>query len=303
MKIGIDIGGSHIGVGLVKDDGKLISQKSIDIDIAKLETEIKIKNFILESIYKMISDLLKKQNLTIKSIEKIGIAAPGNPSKTELRNLVNLRIKSFDIGKILKEKYHCPVSIKNDGKCAGIAEKQFGALKNYNDAVFLCIGTGVGSAVFLQGKLLEPTNNSGFELGHIVIEKGGNYCNCGNYGCFETYASMKRFKEKVKKELSLPKDMKSEEIQKYIRENIEHKHIKALVDEYIDYLGCGIANIVNIFEPEAIAIGGSFVYYHDIFIPKLQKKLKEYRFNKESEIDIICAKLMNEAGIIGSTEI
>lgn len=303
MKIGIDIGGSHIGVGLVKDDGKLISQKSIDIDIAKLETEIKIKNFILESIYKMISDLLKKQNLTIKSIEKIGIAAPGNPGKTELRNLVNLRIKSFDIGKILKEKYHCPVSIKNDGKCAGIAEKQFGALKDYSDAVFLCIGTGVGSAVFLQGKLLEPTNNSGFELGHIVIEKGGNLCNCGNYGCFETYASMKRFKEKVKKELSLPKDMKSEEIQKYIRDNIEHKHIKALVDEYIDYLGCGIANIVNIFEPEAIAIGGSFVYYHDIFIPKLQEKLKEYRFNKESKIDIICAKLMNEAGIIGSTEI
>ena len=66
MKIGIDIGGSHIGVGLVKDDGKLISQKSIDIDIAKLETEIKIKNFILESIYKMISDLLKKQNLRFK---------------------------------------------------------------------------------------------------------------------------------------------------------------------------------------------------------------------------------------------
>ena len=114
---------------------------------------------------------------------------------------------------------------------------------------------------------------------------------------------MKRFKEKVKKELALPKDMKAEEIQKYIRENIDHKHIKSLVDEYIDYLGCGIANIVNIFEPEAIAIGGSFVYYQDIFIPKLEEKIKEYRFNKTSKIDIICAKLMNEAGIIGATEI
>ena len=303
MKIGIDIGGSHIGVGLVKDEGQLISQESIDLDVGKLETEVKIKNFILESIYRMISELLKKQNLTINSIEKIGIAAPGNPGKTELRNLVNLHITKFEIGKILKEKYNCPVSIKNDGKCAGLAEKQFGALKFYDDAVFLCIGTGVGSAVFLQGKLLEPTNNSGFELGHIVIEKGGNYCNCGNYGCFETYASMKRFKEKVKRELSLPKNIKSEEIQRYIRENINHKHIKALVDEYIDYLACGIANIVNIFEPEAIAIGGSFVYYHDIFIPRLQTKLKEYRFNKTNKIDIICAQLMNEAGIIGATEI
>ena len=104
MKIGIDIGGSHIGIGLVKDNGKLLSQKSIDIDISKFDTEIKVKNFILESIYKMISELLKKYNLSIKSIEKIGIAAPGNPSKTELRNLVNLKIKKFDIGKILKEK-------------------------------------------------------------------------------------------------------------------------------------------------------------------------------------------------------
>ena len=303
MKIGIDIGGSHISAGLVKNDGELIATTSIDADMSKLETEVKTKTFILESIYKMIDELLKKKNITKNKIEKIGIAAPGNPSKTALRNLVNLHIKEFDIVKILKDKYHCEISIKNDGKCAGLGEKKFGALRNYNDCVFLCIGTGVGSAVFLQGKLLEPTNNSGFELGHVVIEKGGNLCNCGNYGCFETYASMKRFRDKVRKELALPQTMTAKEVQTYIRENAEHKHVKALVDEYIDYLACGMANIVNIFEPEAIAIGGSFVYYSDIFLPLLEKKLQEYRFNKENKIKLLCAKLMNDAGVIGATEI
>ena len=79
--------------------------------------------------------------------------------------------------------------------------------------------------------------------------------------------------------------------------------LKALVDEYIDYLACGMANIVNIFEPEAIAIGGSFVYYSDIFLPLLEKKLQEYRFNKENKIKLLCAELMNDAGVIGATEI
>ena len=108
--------------------------------------------------------------------------------------MVNLHIKEFNLGEELNKKYKVSVKIKNDGKCAGLAEKKYGSLKKYNDCVFLCIGTGVGSAVFLDDDLLEPKQNPGFEFGHMVIDKEGRKCNCGKNGCFETYASMKRFK-------------------------------------------------------------------------------------------------------------
>ena len=96
-----------------------------------------------------------------------------------------------------------PAAIGNDAKCAAIAEKEFGSLKNYEDAIFLIIGTGVGGAVYLNGKLLRPKRYSGFEVGHTVINKDGIKCSCGRRGCFEVYSSMRRLKEKISKEFNL----------------------------------------------------------------------------------------------------
>lgn len=149
MNIGIDIGGSHIAAGLVTNEGELIDKETRDVNIFS-------PNIIEEEI----NILLEKHNLKKEDISKIGVAAPGNPSKTCIRNLVNLGIEEFNITSFLQERYNIEVHIKNDGKCAGLAEKKYGALQNYNDAVFLCMGTGVGSAVFLNGELLEPTRAS-----------------------------------------------------------------------------------------------------------------------------------------------
>ena len=195
MKIGIDIGGSHIACGIVEKNGNLIAKETRDIDINEIKEEKRAENLIIDIIDNEIRILLEKYNYTKGDISKIGISVPGSPKGSKIRNLVNLNIKEFDIGKVLEEKYNTVVKIKNDGKCAGIAEKQYGSLKQYNDCVFFCLGTGVGSAVFLNGDLLEPKQNPGFEFGHMIIEKNGNLCNCGKKGCFETYASMKRFRQ------------------------------------------------------------------------------------------------------------
>ncbi len=149
MNIGIDIGGSHIATGIVTDSGNLIGKETRDVTV-----------FDPNIIEKEINILLEKYNFKKEHISKIGVAAPGNPSKTCIRNLVNLGIQEFDITYFLKNKYDVEVNIKNDGKCAGLAEKKYGVLQNYNDAVFLCMGTGVGSAVFLNGELLEPARAS-----------------------------------------------------------------------------------------------------------------------------------------------
>lgn len=303
MKIGIDIGGSHIASGIINNNGELMDKETRDISSANIENEEQAQKIILDTIDDEITELFHKNACDKGSISIIGLAVPGSPSKTAIINTVNLHIKKFEIVKILEEKYGVQIKIKNDGKCAGFAEKKYGALKKYDDCVFLCIGTGVGSAVFLGGKLLEPKIHPGFEFGHMIIDKNGNECNCGNKGCFETYASMKRFKKLAIRNLNLKSDIESDELQQYIREKISDIKVEQLINEYIDNLSIGIANIINIFEPEAICFGGSFSYYEDIFLPRLKENLKKYVFNKDSECDLVCAKLKNDAGMIGAVEI
>ena len=303
MKIGIDIGGSHIASGLVDKNGELISKESRDINISKINDEKRVESLIIEIIDNEINMLLEKNDFTRGDISKIGIAVPGSPKDTKIRNLVNLHIKEFNLGDKLKEKYSVNVKIKNDGKCAGIAEKQYGSLKKYSDCIFLCIGTGVGSSVFLDDELLEPKQNPGFEFGHMVIDKNGRKCNCGKNGCFETYASMKRFKAEAISTFDMNLETEAEEVQKYIRENINKKNVKEFVDEYLTNVSIGLANIINIFEPQAISFGGSFSYYCDIFLPILKEKIEKLKFNKDTKVDLITAKLKNDAGIIGATEI
>ena len=301
MKIGIDIGGSHIASGIVDEYGKVIGKETKDISTINVENEEKAKKLTIDIIDSQIKSLLKKFDYEVYDISKIGIAAPGNPTEKAIRNLVNLNIKYFEIGTILEEKYDVKVYIKNDGKCSGLAEKKYGNLKKYSDCIFLCIGTGVGSAVFMDDDLLEPKLNSGFEFGHIIIDKNGPLCNCGNKGCFETYVSMKKLKKEIIKTFKLDSSLKSDEVQKFIRQNIDKEEVKNFVEKYIDNLAIGVSNIINIFEPEAICFGGSFSYYGDIFLPMLEINLKKYVFNKDFKCDLLCTKFKNDAGIIGAS--
>ena len=297
MKIGIDIGGSHIACGIVDKNGKIIEKESKDIDVRKTQDKDHIENLIIEIIESEVNELLEKNNYTMGDITKIGVAVPGSTKDGKIKRLVNLHIEDFDIQNIIKEKYNTDVDVRNDGKCAGIAEKKYGALKRYSDCVFLCIGTGVGSAVFLDDELLEPKRNSGFELGHMVIEKEGKECNCGRKGCFETYASMKRFKLLAIEAFKLARTTESEVLQSYIRANFGKKYVQNFINEYLNNISIGLENIINIFEPETICFGGSFSYYADIFLPMLEEKIYN---DIERKVKLVRAELKNDAGIIGA---
>ena len=141
----------------------------------------------------------------------------------------------------------------------------------------------------------------GFELGHIIIERNGEQCNCGKKGCFETYCAMKRFKEKAKKILNIT-NITSEELLEEIKKNKNNEEIAKLIDEYINNLIIGLSNVIDIFEPEAISFGGSFVYFKDLFYEKLVKEMhkRRYTFNKDDVPEIVLAELQNDAGMIGA---
>ena len=292
MKVGIDLGGSHIGVALINDKDEIV--KKIEKDIEKSEN---ISSEILAMIDSYISKFKEEYN-----IELIGIASPGNPKVNDLSisNIVNLGIEKLDFKDIF-QKHNIPIKLKNDSKSAGLAEFKYGSLKEYEDAVFLCLGTGIGSAVFLNGKLLHANKHIGFELGHIVIDRRGEQCNCGKKGCFETYCAMKRFKEKAKKILNID-NITSEELLEEIKRNKDSYEIKNLIDEYIDNLIIGLSNVIDIFEPEAISFGGSFVYFKDLFYEKLVTEMQKRKstFNKDDVPKIVLAELKNDAGMIGA---
>ena len=292
MKIGIDLGGSHIGIALINAEDKIVQKFEKD-----LEKNEKISAEVLDIIDYYISKYLEQYN-----IELIGIASPGNPKIDDLsvKNIVNLGIERLEFKDIF-HKYNIPIKLKNDSKSAGLAEFRYGSLKQYKDAVFLCLGTGIGSAVFLNGELLQANKHIGFELGHIVIDKNGEQCNCGKKGCFETYCAMKRFKEKAKKILNIT-NITSEALLEEIKKNENNEEIAKLIDEYINNLIIGLSNIIDIFEPEAISFGGSFVYFKDLFYEKLVKEMhkRRYTFNKDDVPEIVLAELQNDAGMIGA---
>ena len=292
MKIGIDIGGSHIGIGLVDNNGSIA---------LKIEKFIKDKTDIKEKIEEFITETVIEMGLT-HNIESIGIAIPGTVTDNKIIKAVNLGIENYDLATNLEKILKIPVKLKNDAKCAALAEQKYGELVSYDDSVFLCIGTVVGTAVIHDGKLLEPDGVPGFEFSHTIIQKDGELCNCGKRGCFETYASLKRFKQRISDRFDL-NTLSGKEIRKFINENPDNQMIKELIKEYVEYLSIGISNIINIFEPDAICIGGSFSEYGNIFYEPLQEALLQGNllFNHRNEIIIKYAKLKNDAGIIGAS--
>lgn len=299
LKIGIDLGGSHIETGLIEED-KIVDQ--IDKNFVNKDRK-NIRKVIVETAIQMINKILENNNLTKKDIEIIGIASPGIISKKTIVKATNLSLEEFCLCEALEEALGINTQIRNDAKCAALAEKKYGSLKNYEDAVFVGIGTGIGGAVFLNGQLLEPDRNEGFEIGHMIIEANGRPCSCGKRGCFETYASIRALKQRVTNILGISSDISGQ----YLRENLlilDNKEVQDEVESFLNYLKIGLGNLIDIFEPEAICLGGSFAYYEgNPILDRLREKIKESdaTFTNSKTPDILTAHFKNDAGIIGAT--
>lgn len=298
MKIGIDLGGSHIAIGVVDNKGKILEK--VEKRITKPEKN-NIKKTIEDYIVEKTTNFLQQYKIT-----EIGIAIPGTVKKEIVIKSVNLGLKNYEIVKNLKEKIHLPIKIRNDGKCAALAENIYGALKSYDRSIFLTLGTGIGGAVIIHNELLDTGDLPGCEFGHMLIEKNGKLCKCGKKGCWETYASMKAFKDNLREILNLDEKTSGKELLDILRKmdknNSKYVQTNKLIEQYIEYLSIGISNLVNIFEPEAIGIGGSFVFYEEVFLEKLKAKLLKDNllFNERKEINIQTAILDNDAGMIGA---
>ena len=231
MNLGIDLGGSHIGVGLVEG-----SELKYTVDKFFSEDDRRdIENAIVRNIDELVNKILVENNLTLDNIEKIGVASPGTVSGGKITS-GNLNIKEYNLKSRLEKLYNKNIKIRNDGKCAALAEKRYGSMKDYDDCVFVNIGTGLGGAAFIDGKLLEPKRYSGFEFGHMTLVKDGIECTCGKKGCFERYCSIKSLKERITKTLNIDSTDISGQ---FLRENLMvkyHDQVQDDINDFIDYL-------------------------------------------------------------------
>lgn len=306
MNIGIDLGGSHIAIGQVQN-GKILEKTEIEI------TEIdkpNITQFIEENILKLLEKLQLKEN-----IETIGIAVPGTVTENRIIKCINLNIENYNIvekmNKLIAEKYNMKnikIKLANDAKCAAIAEKKYGCLREYENSIFLTLGTGIGGAVIINNELLKPKNVPGYEFGHMTINyTSKEKCKCGKTGCFEQYASMKVLKNNLRKVLGLNEYASGEQIYSILKYNKalnnDNKEINEVIDKFAEYLAIGLSNLINIFEPDIIGIGGSYVYFEEFITEKVKEKIMNNNLlcNKRENIIIKPAELGNEAGIIGAS--
>jgi len=291
MNIGIDLGGSHIAVGLVNEENKIISKKEHNWTKEEKEDLIKKQEYYCKKLIKEIIE----ENKNIK-IEKIGI---GYPYRNIVNGIIYREGKEIKLVDILYKEYRIPVYLKNDVKCSAICEKTIGNLKEYDNCIFMTLGTGIGGAYFYKNELVTPNKYQGFEIGHMVIEANGRKCRCGNKGCFEEYASMRIFRKQIA-ELFALEDINSSKMFEILESKQKREETNKIIENYTTYLSIGISNLINIFESDAICIGGSFTYYAPIFMDKLKEKIQN-NFKERTIPDIILAKFENDAGIIGAS--
>lgn len=296
MKIGIDLGGSHIGFGVIENDN-IIEQFEKDFtDEDKAHIIEVIESYIIEKV-KEIEQKYK--------IETIGIAVPGSVKDGTILKMVNLGIYNYNIKQKLEESLNKPISVRNDAKCACIAEfndivKKDAKYSNAN-IVFLSIGTGIGGGVIYNGKLLEGHNFDGYEIGHMVIKDSGIPCKCGKYGCFERYGSILEYKNKVKQRLNIPQEAHGDSLREILDNN--RQEILDINNQYVSDLALGISNLINIFEPDMVVLGGGFTHFSYMFKDKIKETLvnSPLLFNRRDDFDLRIAQLGNDAGIIGAT--
>ena len=312
--IGVDLGGTNIAVGLCDESLKMIDKGSVPT-LADRDGEL-----IVRDMANLAAEIIKRNGLSVSDIASVGIATPGAAnSKTGVVEYANnLPFLNFPIAEIFKK--YLPVEkvlIANDANAAALGEALAGAAKGTKNSVMITLGTGVGGGVIIDGKIFDGgINCAGAELGHIVIVAGGRQCSCGRRGCWEAYSSatgLSRMTKEKMNELKLKgipsllfdeaeKDGKVSARTAFNAMKRGDKHGAMVVDEYIKYLAEGITNIINIFQPEILTIGGGVCNEKEYLTGPLLEivESEQYTRNNANKTKVVTAVLGNDAGIIGA---
>lgn len=278
INIGIDIGGSHVGIGLVNEDGEISAKKDLYYEN---------RNFNLDKTFDFINDFIERHG---DMADSVGIGIPGFAEDTLINYTCNLPLEHIEVTDYLKTKL--PIYISNDANCATIAEYELIDRKMFSNYILVTIGSGIGAGIIINGNLYTGSTGTAGEIGHMIIDKEGIECNCGRKGCFEKYASVS----------ALLKMTDTQNLKEAFYMIDKNPNIQNVFDSFIENLAEGLANVINMYDPEMLVIGGGLSEFEDKFMYKLKSKLVSKIYNKYTyDFNIKVAHLKNDAGIIGAS--
>lgn len=302
--LGIDIGGMTVKGILIDEYGKVFGEDSVPTDSDKGA----------EAMCGNIAKLIDKLILSVDKKEIVG-AGIGCPGLIDSKNGVvvfagNLNLKNFQLSEEIEKRCRLKVKLTNDANAAALGEARFGAGSEYANSILITLGTGVGGGIIINGKLFEGGKSAGTEIGHTVIVENGLKCTCGRRGCFERYASARALIEQTKE--AMEGNRNSEMWKGYDLDTVTGKTPFAyydrdltamlVVDKYISHLACGILNMINVFRPEVIMLGGGVSEQGVALTKPLQKIIDAELFGGTdyAPVKIVKAKLGSRAGAFGA---
>lgn len=306
--IGIDLGGTNIVAAVVDEKYNIIAK-------AKTPTAVpRSAELIFDDIAKVCKEAVEKAGLTMNDISSIGLGTPGTVNSDgviEFANNLNFdNVPAKDM--IIERLGDKPVYVANDANCAALGEAYAGCGNGAKNFIAVTLGTGVGSGVIIDGKIVTGVNNAGGECGHMVIVVDGEACTCGRHGCWEAYASATALINQTKKAMEQYPDSVMHQLAKEEGKVSGKTAFDAMrrgdiagikvVDQYVKYVACGIINLVNALQPEIICVGGGICNEGETLLRPLRRYIEAERYSVYSKIQtkILKAELGNDAGIIGA---
>ena len=312
--IGVDLGGTNIAIGIVNERYEIVRKGSVPTKPERGADPI------IADMAALCRKLIADEGLTLADIESVGVATPGTANNVtgvvEYAN--NIPFLQYPLADGLSAQLDGKkVYIENDANAAAKAEAIAGVAAGAPISVMITLGTGVGGGIIIDGKVYTGFNFAGAELGHVVIQKDGRQCSCGRKGCWEAYSSATGLVNITKDHIlearaagnkTIMDDMIGGDLSK-VSARTAFNAMKqgdevgaAVVDEYISYLSCGIVNMINIFQPNVLSIGGGVCNEGDYLMKPLLEKVWGETYSREGtpRTEILIAKLGNDAGIIGA---
>lgn len=308
-RIGVDLGGTNIVAGVVDEYYRIVGRGKTPTACPRPSDEI------IADIAKVVKLAVEDANISFDDVLSIGIGTPGSVNKQYgiITYANNLGFDNVPCKEILQREFDKPIYIENDANCAALGEAVAGAGDGVENFAAVTLGTGVGTGIVINGKILNGCNDAGGEMGHMVIVADGEPCTCGRKGCWEAYSSATALIRETKKEMENNKDSKMWEIVDGDINNTNGKTAfdamragdesgKKVVDWYIHYLAIGITNLVNILQPQVLCVGGGIGAERENILAPVRKIVADERYSVHTmeQTRICSARLGNDAGVIGA---
>lgn len=306
--IGIDVGGTNLVAGLVKEQGEIVCKVSRPVDKSMSAEQL------CQELIVLADEVRKAGGLPKEEIQAVGIGFPGlvDNRRGVVVTTTNMPFRNTPIRERFRQVWEVPVYLGNDANCAALGEYWAGAAKGCSPTVMITLGTGIGGGMVVDGKLFTGYANSGMEVGHMMTRPDGVPCNCGNRGCWEQYGSATALIRMTREAMedapeSLLWSVCGGDLEKvqgrtpFQAAKAGDKAALTVLEKYRRELAIGLISLVNVLQPEVICLGGGVSHAEDdLLLTPLREEVKKGSYDKTMPTRLVRAALGNDAGVVGA---